>query len=263
VVEINWDDNPWFPKELEQERLHCLQSNPDEYDFIWNGKIRKLLEGSYYSRQLMELVEKNRITSVKYNPNYPVDTYWDIGFSDYTSIWLVQKIGLEFRVIDFIQNNGEHPAFYAKELSRKGYTYRTHYLPHDAKQVKFGMTKSIEEQLSELLQGSFQYTKAGYNIVSDIQATRMFIPRCMFDEENCEEGIKSLRNYGKKWNSDRNQFDDKPYHNWASHAADAFRYFAMENIDSNDMALAYDYNNLSSPQIKIEVVSPYAEKSYF
>jgi phage terminase large subunit len=253
VIKIDWNDNPWFPKELEDERVHCQETNPEDYEHIWNGAIRRLLEGSYYNKQLESLRDKGRITSCAYNPSFPVDTYWDIGFSDYTSIWFVQKVGLEFRLIDYLQNNGEHPEYYAKELKAKNYNYRAHYLPHDAKHTKFGMTKSIEQQLETILKGDYFYTKAGFNINSDIQATRMFFPRCVFDEVNCEEGLKALRNYKKKFNDEKGHFEDKPYHDWASHASDAFRYFAMENIDVNDMAHSYDYDHLVSNIVTINI----------
>lgn len=37
IVEINWRDNPWFPTELEQERLDDLKYRPDTYEHIWEG----------------------------------------------------------------------------------------------------------------------------------------------------------------------------------------------------------------------------------
>lgn len=38
VVDVNWRDNPWFPPELEQERLDDLANLPRaEYDHIWEG----------------------------------------------------------------------------------------------------------------------------------------------------------------------------------------------------------------------------------
>lgn len=251
VVKIDWNDNPWFPKELDGERKHCQLTNPDDYEHIWNGAIRKLLEGAYFNRQLEDLRNRGKITTIPYDATFPVDTYWDIGFSDYTSIWFVQKVGLEFRLIDFFQNNGEHPAYYAMELMAKKYNYRYHYLPHDARQTRFGMTKSIAAQLEDAgLRGSVEYTKAG-DIVSDIQATRTFFARCAFDEVNCEDGLKALRNYKKKWNDERNQFDDKPFHDWASHASDAFRYLAMMNIDERDISQAFNYDDLQETNLKV------------
>jgi len=37
-VEINWRDNPWFNKVMDQERLHCLKIDPEGYKNIWDGK---------------------------------------------------------------------------------------------------------------------------------------------------------------------------------------------------------------------------------
>jgi len=47
VVELNWRDNPWFPPELEQERLDDL-ANLDraEYDHIWEGAYRDTIENA-------------------------------------------------------------------------------------------------------------------------------------------------------------------------------------------------------------------------
>src|SRR3954469_11851655 len=35
VVQANWRDNPWFPKELEDERRLDLALYPERYDHIW------------------------------------------------------------------------------------------------------------------------------------------------------------------------------------------------------------------------------------
>ena len=37
VRKVNWRDNPWFPKELQEERLECLRDEPDRYEYIWEG----------------------------------------------------------------------------------------------------------------------------------------------------------------------------------------------------------------------------------
>lgn len=40
VVDMNFRDNPWFPQELEAERLHCLKTDPESYQWIWEGQCR-------------------------------------------------------------------------------------------------------------------------------------------------------------------------------------------------------------------------------
>jgi phage terminase large subunit len=44
VVRANWNDNPWFPAVLEQERKDCLKNDPDQYDHIWEGYRAGLVE---------------------------------------------------------------------------------------------------------------------------------------------------------------------------------------------------------------------------
>ncbi len=45
VVEVNYTDNPWFPTELEQERLDDKANlSEDEYDHIWNGHYNETVE---------------------------------------------------------------------------------------------------------------------------------------------------------------------------------------------------------------------------
>lgn len=40
VIDINWRDNPWFPEELEQERVKLQAINPDLYSHVWEGQCR-------------------------------------------------------------------------------------------------------------------------------------------------------------------------------------------------------------------------------
>src|SRR6185369_14380760 len=47
IVEINWRDNPWFPAVLERKRLEDLTKRPDQYDHVWEGAFRTVMEGAY------------------------------------------------------------------------------------------------------------------------------------------------------------------------------------------------------------------------
>jgi phage terminase large subunit len=39
VVEVNWNDNPWFPPELDEQRRHAERvMNPADYSWIWEGQ---------------------------------------------------------------------------------------------------------------------------------------------------------------------------------------------------------------------------------
>lgn len=234
-LRVNWEDNPWFPDVLEKERQDCLNNYPDLYDHIWMGDTLDISDACYYSEALSQIKERGQIGAISWDSSYPVLTYWDIGFSDYTSIWFLQRVGTQMRLIDFEQTNGQQPAYYAEVLSSKPYLYDTHYLPHDAKHQRFGLTKTISAQMIDAgLKGYINYTSKSRGI-SDIQATRLFINRCFFDEERTGEGIKMLRNYKRKWDEQRNCYGDTPIHDWASHGADAFLYLAMHNVNQRDV----------------------------
>ena len=73
----------------------------------------------------------------------------------------------------------------------------------------------------------------------------MILKSCWFDREKCMDGIEALKNYRKDWNEKAQVFRDRPMHDWSSHAADAFRYFAVgfrENVKSDvDLSSIYDY----------------------
>lgn len=56
ICKINWKDNPWFADELNEERLFTKRTDPDAYDWIWDGNTRKvtdaqILAGKFISDQ--------------------------------------------------------------------------------------------------------------------------------------------------------------------------------------------------------------------
>jgi len=53
VVRANWRDNPWFPRELEDERLHDYAAKPDRYMHIWEGDYEPAALGAIWSRLVL------------------------------------------------------------------------------------------------------------------------------------------------------------------------------------------------------------------
>ena len=107
VVAANWNDNPWFPDELEQERRDCLRAQPDQYDHIWEGGYATVTEGAYYAHVLAVARNENRIGAVSEDSLLPKRAYWDIGVSDATAIWIVQQKGDQLRFIDHYEASGQ------------------------------------------------------------------------------------------------------------------------------------------------------------
>lgn len=40
VIKVNWNDNPWFPEVLDNERRYMLKQDPAAYEHVWNGGCR-------------------------------------------------------------------------------------------------------------------------------------------------------------------------------------------------------------------------------
>lgn len=50
IVKANYADNPWFPAELETERLHDMAHNRDRYGHIWLGEYEPMAVGALWDR---------------------------------------------------------------------------------------------------------------------------------------------------------------------------------------------------------------------
>ena len=205
-----------------------------EYPSIPEEAFAQSVEGAYYAKQFRYLYEHNCIGTLPDNSHLPVHTYWDIGVGDSTSIWFVREVGTEFHIIDHYSNSGEGLRHYMKVLKDKGYTYASHNAPHDIDNREFGSdAKSRKELASEGYEIDGNIYSIDFEVVpkmsvdDGIEAVREVLPSCVFDEAQCEEGITHLESYRKEWDDRLGCWKDKPLHDFTSHDADAFRYFAV------------------------------------
>jgi phage terminase large subunit len=225
VVKVNWSDNPWFPEVLAKERDALKAKDPDAYLNIWEGQCRVTLEGAIYAKELRAAQEEKRVRNVPYDALKPVHTFWDLGWADNTSIWFTQSVNNEFRLIDYYSNSQEPLQHYIQVLQNKGYIYGTDWLPHDAKAKTLATGRSVEEIM--LGHGRKVQIVPNLSITDGINAARTIFNRCYFDERKCSEGLQSLRHYRYDVDPESKQFSGRPLHDHHSHAADAFRYFAV------------------------------------
>jgi len=225
VKKVNWSDNPWFPQVLRDEMEDLKARDMDAYLNVWEGNTRQVLDGAVYANELRKAQEENRIKDVLLDHSVPVSTFWDIGWADMTSIWFVQTIpGGEVRVIDFYQDCQKPIDYYTALLQTKGYTYRDHWLPHDAEHKN--MTGKSVKDIMETMGFPVRITPK-LSIADGINAARMLLNRCYIDQTRCAEGLQALRHYRYDVDPDTKMFSDKPLHDQHSHAADAWRYAAV------------------------------------
>ena len=225
TVKSNYSDNPWFPSVLRDEMEDLKARDMDAYLNVWEGNTRQVLDGAVYANELRKAQEENRIKDVQVDVSIPVSTFWDLGWSDMTSIWFVQTVaGGEVRVIDFYQNCQKTIDHYVQVLQNKTYTYRDHWLPHDAEHKN--MTGRSTKEIIEGMGLPVRITPK-LSIADGINSARMLMNRCYFDQNRCAEGLQALRHYRYAVDPDTRMFSDKPLHDQNSHAADAWRYVAV------------------------------------
>jgi phage terminase large subunit len=120
VVHSNWRDNPWFTSELEEERQLDLKLYPERYDHIWEGEYAKAFEGAYFAKQLAQAKAEGRIGNVGADALLSYKAFFDLGGTgaraDALAIWIVQFVGREIRVLDFIEGVGQEVGYYVTEL---------------------------------------------------------------------------------------------------------------------------------------------------
>lgn len=227
-----------------------LTMSEDSYNQEYLCSFTAALTGAYYSKYMQELLDKGQICKVPYERSIPVTTAWDLGMSDSTTIWFMQKVGREIHLIDYICEAGRGLEWYVLELQKRGYIYGEHILPHDAAARELGTGKTRQEALRDF--GLARTTIIPrQNVADGIHAVRQILPRCWFDLARCGRGIDALKAYQRKFDAKNDTYLDKPLHDWASHGADAFRYLALGfseySIDTKELPRTADssYNELS------------------
>ena len=244
VQKVNYNDNPWFPEELEKERVYLKDKNEDLYNHVWEGEVLSNRDGAYY----VKFIANDQIMDFAVEPNILVDTYWDLGMSDSTCIFLVQQIGMEIRVVDCYENQGEGLQFYVNWLhdwkAKHQAVFGDHYAPHDIQVRELGTGKSRLETARKL--GIHFRVVRRLTIEDGIHAARAILPKCYFHKTNCKDGLQALRRYRKEFDEKKGVYKTHPLHDWSSHYADAFRYFAIAFRDRSKQ------ERVGQPQANIE-----------
>lgn len=251
-MEINWRDNPWFSSVLEAERLHCLETDPDSYDNIWEGKCRPAIDGAIYYKQIQEAETNGRICNVPHDPMLKTHVVLDLGWNDSLSVSLVQKHISEIRIIEYIEVSHTTLEALSAELRTRPYQWGKVWLPHDGFTGNLNSGgKSTEDILTGLGWDVAKYEEiVQMGLEEGIRATRLTFPRIYFDKSKCAAEhaptskptdlvkhtplshrlVECLKRYRRHINRQTNAASS-PVHDDHSHGADNLRYVAL-NADN-------------------------------
>lgn len=217
-------------KDIDEERAEGMDESLIEQEYLCSFEAAAV--GAYFGKQLREAREQGRITKVPHHKGIKVDTWWDLGMDDSTSIWFTQDVGREIHVIDYFEDSDEGLPYYARILEEKAkkndWLYGRHTAPHDIVVRELGSGKSRRATAKSLGLNFKVAPKVGKKEDS-IEAARNILSICYFDEVNCAIGLDHLASYRKKWDADTQVYSLKPLHDAASHAADAYQTLAISH----------------------------------
>lgn len=231
-----------------QEQGHAMKK---EFPTTPGEAFEAIAEGAIYGTQMADLRAAGRITDFWLEANHPIITAWDIGLSDYVSVWLIQPLARAILVLDWFEAEGRPGSAMPDQMLRFEAKWKkpiaAHYLPHDAETRDRGSGKSY---LSELREGgltNLRVVPRTPDIWLGIGYVRDVLPHCWFHKTHCDtsrnadgtphdpgdsqedfpSGVACLEGYSKDVGAAAGmRLRELPKHDLFSHSADAFRTFA-------------------------------------
>lgn len=199
-----------------------------QYPSTFEEAFKAITEGAYFAKQIAHLREKKRICRIPIDPYIPIDVFWDLG-RDTTVAWFFQKVGFDWRFIDYYENDEEGMDFYVNILQNlkdgdRPYNYGDMYLPHDGGRRSMGGNDSAASVLHDNGYQVYLVEKTNSKAASIDQARRV-LPQCYFDVDRCSTGLARLEGYRKERDPSTGVWKASPVHDICSHGADAFMTF--------------------------------------
>lgn len=210
-----------------------------------------IAEGAIYGTQMADLRAKGRMRDFWLEANLPMFTFWDIGLSDYTSVWLIQPTDRAFLVLDWFEAEGRPGSSMPDQMVLWERKWKKpiagHYLPHDAETRDRGSGKSYVTELKEAGLQNIRVVPRTPDVWLGIGYVRDVLPHCWFHKGNCDtsrnidgsphdpsdsqedfpSGVACLEGYSKDVSAAAGmRLRELPKHDLFSHSADSFRTFA-------------------------------------
>jgi hypothetical protein len=228
-ITLDANQRAWYVKKEETLKRKMKQ----EYPSTPEEAFEVATEGAVYGEEMTFLREKGRLGVVPIVPDYPVNTFWDLGKRDKTAIWLHQMVGVQHRWVHYHEDANRDLNHYWTLLEahrlEHGYRWGKHYLPHDAATEILGESITTHQRTLERLgmRNTVIVPRVAALAVGINQTRDALVGAHWFDKLACAQGIKCLDGYQYEWDDKLGVWSNEPLHNWASHGADAWRQFAQ------------------------------------
>ena len=198
-----------------------------EYPTTVEEAFEVIIEGSYYGVELGKMDREGRIGIVPHDKALKVHTSWDLGVGLNLVVGFYQRTREgQLRRIDSWQGaEGDGLPEAVSAVLAKDYVYGYHFGPHDLETKDIGTGKTRMEAAKKL--GIKFRLVPDVGVDDGINAAHITLSTMFVDKEKNLEWIRAMRNYIREWDDKRGAYKDIPFHNWASHFADEFRYASL------------------------------------
>lgn len=225
----------WYQKK-KRSLLHRIYSvYPSRLSEIFLAPV----DGAIYASEIDEARVSGRILPDLYDRSKPVHTLWDFGSPKNTIVvyFQIKEDGtVNFIEADVVESDdGKGTSISGLDLTLpnrvsymkgKGYTYGTHYLPHDggsrAGDLRYRVTWQ-QDLINCGLPGKFTVIPRVERVGIGINKVKTMFDRFRFDTK-CSTWVDGLAMYRYRVDpSDPKKFTSEPLHDFASHLADPLR----------------------------------------
>ena len=213
----------------------------DQYDQEFECSFDAAIKGAYYASMLERAKTEGRIGRVAADPLLPIRSFHDIGgagaLADAYTIWIVQWVGQEIRILDCYASVGQVLAYHVNWMRSNGYEKAIIYLPHDGVNANNITGKTYAQHWED----------AGFSVEPPIpnqgkgaasmrvEAARRLGPKMWWNDIKTAQGREALIHYHEKWDEKRN-VGLGPDHDWSSHYADGFGLMAVCYVEPSSHA---------------------------
>lgn len=209
--------------ELESLRAGLTQ---DQYDREFECSFDAAIVGAYYAQMMAKARKDGRIGKIAADPLLPIRAFHDLGgagaYADAYTIWIVQWVQQEIRILDYYESVGQVLAFHVNWMRQRGWEKAINYLPHDGTRPDAIIGKRYEDHWRD---AGFQVEQPVPNqgkgaAMQRVEAVRRLGDKIWWNEATTEPGRNAIVHYHEKRDEERN-VGLGPDHDWSSNAADS------------------------------------------
>jgi len=241
------------PDELERIRETYLKrfGNDRMFEQEYHVSFEEMDAAAVYGEAYMKLVGDNRVHDFNLDPGHPVYVVFDIGssgmHSDATAWIAFQWINGRLFLYDCGEGHGKALPEYVDVLQAKQYFNKVGamILPWDGDHHEKAVNTTPADMMRQRFPNVAVLAKSNkvwkipgsrsgdFNIVTDIQQTRMMLYNTIIHETNCQWLLECLENYKYEFNTRLQMWTQQPLHDKHSHMMDALRYAvqAVKELD--------------------------------